>query len=78
MGHKFVVRSEGRSGGLILFWKEVGVELRFKCKNYIDVTIGRGLENIWRLTGVYGEPLWEDKHLTWQRLRDLHAQSTMP
>jgi hypothetical protein len=40
------------------------VELRFKCKNYIDVTIGRGLENIWRLTGVYGEPRWEDKHLT--------------
>jgi hypothetical protein len=53
--HKFVVRSEGRSGGLILFWKkEVGVELRFKCKNYIDVTIGRGLENIWRLTGDEG------------------------
>jgi hypothetical protein len=79
MDHKFVVRSERRSGGLILFWKkEVGVELTFKCKNYIDVTIGRGLENIWRLTGVYGEPRWEDKHLTWQRLRDLHAQSTMP
>jgi exonuclease III len=66
MDHKYVVRSDGRSGGLMLMWKkEVGVELRFKMENYIDVTIGRGQENIWRFTGMYGEPKWEDRHKTW-------------
>jgi hypothetical protein len=40
MDHKYVVRSNGRSGGLMLLWKkEVGVDLRFKCDNYIDVTL---------------------------------------
>lgn len=78
MDHKFVVRSEGQSGGLCLFQKkEVGVDLRFKCKNYINVTIGSGLENIWRFTGMYGEPRGEDKHKTWQRIRDLHAECDM-
>jgi hypothetical protein len=47
MYHKFVVRSNGRSGGLILLWKkEVGVKLLYMCDNYIDVTIRRGVEEI--------------------------------
>jgi hypothetical protein len=79
MDHKYVVPSDGRSGGLVLFSKkEVAVELRFKCDNYIDVNIGRGVENVWRFNGMYGEPRWENKHLTWQTIRDLHAQCNMP
>jgi hypothetical protein len=35
--------------------------MRFQINNYTDVTIGRGLENIWRLTSMYGEPKWENK-----------------
>jgi hypothetical protein len=27
---------------------------------------------------MYGEPRWENKHLTWQRLRELRAQCNMP
>jgi hypothetical protein len=79
MDHKIVVASDGRSGGLLLLWKkEVVVGLRYKMENFIDVTIGSGLENIWRFTGLYGEPKWQDKYKTWQHLRDLHAQSSMP
>ncbi|XP_071680095.1 uncharacterized protein [Lolium perenne] len=79
MDHKYVVRSDGRSGGLMLMWKkEIGVDLLFKCDNYIDVIIGRGVENIWRFTGMYGEPKWENKYLTWDYLRNLHAQCNMP
>lgn len=69
MDHKYVIRSDGRSGGLILYWKkEVTFTLRDKNDNYIDVFVGNGVENFWRFTGMYGEPKWADKHETWQWL----------
>jgi hypothetical protein len=79
MDHKEVVGSDGRKGGLLLLWKkEVVLTLRYKSENYIDVFIGVGQENIWRFTGFYGEPSWENKHLSWDRLRDLKVVTTMP
>jgi hypothetical protein len=79
MDCKEVVGSDGRSGGMLLFWKkEMQITLCHKCKNYIDAKIGCGLENVWSFTGLYGEPRWQDKHLTWQCLRDLHSRSSMP
>ena len=71
MDFKEVSRSDGRSGGLVLFWKkEVMVTLRYKMHNYIDAYVGDSQANVWRFTGLYGEPRWQDKHLTWQTLRD--------
>ena len=65
MDYKEVVRSDGSSGGLLLLWKkEVVVSLRDKAKNYIDVYIGNSQQDVWRFTGFYGEPRWQDKHLT--------------
>uniref|UniRef100_A0A8R7TV42 Exo_endo_phos domain-containing protein n=1 Tax=Triticum urartu TaxID=4572 RepID=A0A8R7TV42_TRIUA len=58
--------------------KEVAVTLRDKSDNFIDVFVGSGVENYWRLTGYYGEPKWDDKHLTWSRLRELKAVADMP
>jgi hypothetical protein len=79
MDFKEVVVSDGRSGGLIIYWKkEVVLSVRDKTENFIDVMIGVGQDNIWRFTGMYGEPRWENKHLTWQRLRDLSLISDMP
>lgn len=79
MDFKEVVSSDGRSGGLLLLWKkEVDVSLRYKTENFIDVNIGNEHETVWRFTGMYGESRWQEKHLTWQRLRNLHAIATMP
>jgi hypothetical protein len=79
MDFKEVVISDGRSGGLIIFWKkEVVLSVRDKTENFIYVFIGAGQDNIWRFTGMYGEPRWENKHLTWQRLRELSLISDMP
>ena len=33
--------------------------------------VGSGAENLWRLTGFYGEPRWKDKHKSWEILREL-------
>ena len=79
MDHKEVVRSSGKSGGLIMFWKkEIAISLRHKTENYIDVFVGSGQDEFWRLTSLYGEPRWKDKHLTWSRLRDLKSIVDMP
>jgi hypothetical protein len=79
MDCKEVVRSDGRSGGLLLLWKkEIHISLLYKSSNYIDVMVGVGAENVWRFTGFYGEPRWQDKQLTWQYFRDLHAVVNLP
>jgi exonuclease III len=79
MDFKEVVCSDGRSGGLILFWKQtVTLTVRDRTKNFIDVIIGIGQENAWRFTGMYGEPRWENKHLTWERLRELNQFGDSP
>ena len=54
------------------------ISLRDKTENFIDVFVGSGRDNFWRLTCLYGEPKWADKHLTWQRLRELHVLMNMP
>jgi hypothetical protein len=72
MDSKIVSRSNGRSGGVILFWKkEIKVEQIFAAQNYIDVKIVENPQKIWRLTGLYGEPRWEYRYQTWSKLRDL-------
>jgi hypothetical protein len=50
----------------------------FSHPNYIDVIVQESPEKIWRLTGIYGEPRWEDKYKTWDRMRELHAQNNLP
>jgi exonuclease III len=79
MDFKEVVRSDGRSGGLLLLWKkEVKISLRFKMKYYIDVNVEHSHDFTWRFTCFYGEPKWQERHLTWQHLHDLHSQSNLP
>jgi exonuclease III len=47
MDCKEVVRSDGRSGGLLLLWKkEIIISLLYKASNYIDVMVGVGAENV--------------------------------
>lgn len=67
------------SGGLLLFWQRpLAIQLRDKDKNFIDVTVGDGTDEVWRFTWFYGEPKWEDKHLSWSCLRDLHQRIKLP
>jgi hypothetical protein len=32
----------------------------------------------WRFTGIYGQPSWGNKHITWDALRSLHGQMNFP
>jgi hypothetical protein len=79
MDCKIVSISEGRSGGVILLWKkEIKVEQIFAAPNYIDVRVVENIQKVWRLTGIYGEPPWEDKYKTWDKMRELKENSDIP
>jgi hypothetical protein len=68
--HMLIHESDGRSGGLLLMWKnDVKVIERSVTNRHIDVTIDSG--SVWRFTGVYGEPDWRYKEQTWTDLRTL-------
>ena len=72
--------AEGRSGGLVFFWKEE-INLRRKnfSKNHIDFEVADESGNeIWRLTDIYGEPESHLKRDFWELLRRLGRQSDQP
>jgi hypothetical protein len=72
MDFKIINGSDGRSGGVVLFWKkEINVQLLFPAPKYIDVKVVESPGKIWRLTGIYGESRWKDKWKTWDKLREL-------
>jgi hypothetical protein len=74
------VDSDGRSGGLALFWHEsIEVNLLEKNFHYIDVSTRISPDDPWfRITFVYGEPRVENRHHTWEALRRLRSVSPLP
>ena len=78
MDMKFVCPSDGRKGGLLLFWKrEIQIEQLELHPMFIDVKVKIG-DTFWRLTGMYGELRWEEKFKTWDRMRRLHQNLSLP
>jgi hypothetical protein len=78
MDYKIVNPSNGRSDGVLLFWKkEIKLQQIFSAPKYIDVQISEN-DKLWRLTGIYGEPKWEDKYKMWDKLRELNASQNLP
>jgi hypothetical protein len=79
MDYSIVQPSDGRKGGIIMFWKkEIKIHQIFACPNYIDVKIDEGLNKVWRFTGMYGEFKWAEKYKTWDRIRGIYSQNTLP
>jgi hypothetical protein len=79
MDFKIVNPTTTRSGGVILFWKrEVKIEQIYSHPKYIDVRVVESPSKIWRMTGIYGEPRWDDKYMTWDRIRALKNNSNLP
>src|SRR3954468_10990303 len=58
------VDSDGRSGGLTLFWEEsLTITVLDSCARYIDVLVDDDSMSLsWRCTFVYGEPRVENRH----------------
>ncbi|KAK6140574.1 hypothetical protein DH2020_025681 [Rehmannia glutinosa] len=75
----FAVSSMGHSGGLSLFWKYNNMaNLLSFSQNHIDVSIHLENTSVYRLTGYYGFPERGRRRQSWNFLRHLANQSTLP
>ncbi|XP_019179571.1 PREDICTED: uncharacterized protein LOC109174786 [Ipomoea nil] len=69
----------GLGGGLALLWRDADtVTLLSYSVHHIDVMIDIPGKQRWRLTGFYGHPDRFHRHETWDLLRQLHDQYTLP
>ena len=72
----FIVPSQGRSGGVDLFWtREINLEIKSFSGNHIDAIVREVDKNsIWRITGFYGHPKTHRRYESWRLLSFLHSQ----
>ena len=47
-------------------------------QNHIDVVINKGKENAWCFTGIYGAPKTHLRMETWNLIRELQSQFSLP
>lgn len=75
----FVVDKQGRSGGLALLWRKNSLcEVQNYSQNFINTIVREDSQQEWRLTGFYGIPQRERRRESWNLLRTLASQSTLP
>ncbi|KAG8489752.1 hypothetical protein CXB51_017987 [Gossypium anomalum] len=75
----FDVSADGSKGGLSLGWKGNNlVNLQSFSKNHIDVGIKEEENSRWRFTGFYGAPEVRNKSMTWELLRRLRRDNSLP
>jgi hypothetical protein len=71
--------SDGRSRGLVMFWKEDNKMIsEHVSANFIDIVFETTNGTHWRFTGFYGELAWEDRQQSWSSLRDLSTRPLLP
>jgi exonuclease III len=54
----FVIDSVGRSGGLILLWKnDINIEIQNYSRRHINAIVSMGRDGVkWKFSGIYGNP----------------------
>jgi exonuclease III len=68
--HMFIVDSRGRSGGLILLWRQPAlVDIQNYCIWHINKSVREG--TAWKFTGFYGHPETAKREEAWSLLRHL-------
>jgi exonuclease III len=66
----FAVDCIGRSGGLAMIWND---ELNLEIQNYSQYHINAVVQTstVWKITGFYGHPKADKRHLSWNLLKIL-------
>lgn len=69
----------GLSGGIALLWRRSATcEVQNYSQNFINATVKEDGDVNWRLTGFYGIANRGRRRDSWNILRELASQSTMP
>jgi hypothetical protein len=77
--HAFVVGSDGRSGGLGIFWNNsTTLDILGYSEYHIDASIEGNVETPWRLTCVYKEARAAERYRTWDMMKDIGSISDVP
>ena len=75
----FAVSSEGRSGGLGIFWNNDANVKVFRFSKYHIQACVLGIGNgPWRVTVVYGEAQTNERHKTWDTLKGIKSKNNLP
>jgi exonuclease III len=75
----FSVDRVGRSGGLALFWhSSINCQIIDYSQNHITAEIIDNEKGPWRLTGYYGYPNGGRRRASWDLLRQLSNQTSLP
>jgi len=70
---------DGKSGGLVIFWrKDIVLQLRGVSRYFINADVAEVDGFVWRFTGFYGEPKTDKKDISWKALRGLNAAQRRP
>lgn len=78
--HGHIVPSQGKSGGLAMFWREeVKLDIQTYSSSHIDAWVHGG-DNVgwWHLTGFYGELYTSKRVESWQKMKHLCGTSDLP
>jgi hypothetical protein len=77
--HAFVVGSDGRSGGLRIFWNNnTTLDILGYSEYHIDASIEGNVETPWRLTCVYEEARASERYRTWDTMKGIGSISDVP
>jgi hypothetical protein len=75
----FAVDRTGRSGGLALLWRnKINCRIINYSQNYINVEIGQEGRRSWRFTSFYGYPKHDRRRDSWNLLRMLAQDVSLP
>uniref|UniRef100_A0A2N9GDB5 Reverse transcriptase domain-containing protein n=1 Tax=Fagus sylvatica TaxID=28930 RepID=A0A2N9GDB5_FAGSY len=77
--NKFVANSRNKGGGLCLLWKkEIKLRVNSYSHSHIDAIVNENQQDTWRFTGFYGAPETHKRDESWNLLRRLNSQMTVP
>ena len=75
----FRVGCTGRSGGLCIFWKNsFEVAIKNYSEYHVDAWVMEPGKEQWRLTCFYGEATRSLRYKTWETMKRLRGESTLP
>ncbi len=77
--NKFVVKRINKGGGLVLFWKQdINLSICSYSLSHIDSIVDSSSNQPWRLTCFYGAPETHLREHSWNLLRTLNGQHSLP
>lgn len=73
------VSSNGNSGGIGFWWKNINVQTKSYSAHHFEVDVLDEANNpYWKAVGIYGWSESSNKHYTWELMKSLVLNSTIP